>query len=72
MHDRTSIALPGVQEGLVQAVAEVAAGPVAVVYMGGGPCDLTFLASMDVAVVWVGYPGQVRRVGYRLDDASRH
>lgn len=56
--DRESLAVPGVQLELVRAVVGASKGPVAVVVMSGGPLDLTPLASMNVALLWVGYPGQ--------------
>lgn len=39
--DRTSIALPGVQDQFIETVAACSKGEVTVVIMSGGPVDLT-------------------------------
>lgn len=59
--DRTSLRLPGHQEGLIQAVAQAAEGkPVVLVILSGGPVDVNF-AKQDPniqSIMWAGYPGQ--------------
>lgn len=59
--DRTSLRLPGHQEGLIQAVAQAAGGkPVVLVILSGGPVDVNF-AKQDPniqSIMWAGYPGQ--------------
>eukprot|EP01012_Entosiphon_sulcatum_P026875 TRINITY_DN32374_c0_g1_i1.p1 TRINITY_DN32374_c0_g1~~TRINITY_DN32374_c0_g1_i1.p1 ORF type:complete len:736 (-),score=89.17 TRINITY_DN32374_c0_g1_i1:56-2263(-) len=59
-HDRTSLALPGYQNQLVQAVANAARGKVIVVVMTGGPVDISEIKTNPKvgAILWSGYPGQ--------------
>eukprot|EP00659_Diplonema_papillatum_P011960 gene11960-18457_t len=59
-HDRTSLALPGYQNQLIEEVAAAAKGPVLCVYMAGGPVDMTPAKgnARIAGVMWVGYPGQ--------------
>lgn len=58
--DRESLALPGVQLQLVDAVAAAARGPVVVAVLSGGAVDLTPLRDHPhvAALLWAGYPGQ--------------
>lgn len=59
-HDRDSIALPGVQNDLITAVAAAASGPVIVVVMSGGCVDLTAVKNNSAvhAILYTGYPSQ--------------
>lgn len=59
-HDRNSIALPGVQDQLIDAVVAKAKGPVVLVIMSGGAVDIAKAKADDGVngIVWVGYPGQ--------------
>lgn len=59
-HDRTSIALPGVQGQLIDAVVAKAKGPVVLVVMSGGAVDISKAKGDDgvSSILWVGYPGQ--------------
>jgi len=59
-HDRTSIDLPGVQNDLITQVASCSKGPVIVVIMAGGACDLSTPKNTAkvTGLLWVGYPGQ--------------
>ena len=59
-HDRTSIALPGQQSALLEAVATAATAPIVLVIISGGPVDVS--AARDDprvgAILIAGYPGQ--------------
>lgn len=63
-HDRESIALPGLQQELLNRVAQAAvdAGkpPIVVIILAGGAIDLSSaLGNENVgAILWAGYPGQ--------------
>jgi len=59
-HDRTSIALPGVQNDLITQVATCSKGPVIVVVITGGAVDLSTPKNNDKvhSILWAGYPGQ--------------
>jgi len=59
-HDRTDISLPGVQWGLVNAVEQAAKGPVIIVFLQGGPLDISQARDDPniAAIIWAGYPGQ--------------
>ena len=59
-HDRTSIAMPGKQNELVQQVAAAAKGPVVVIVFAGASLDLSEMKKNPLvkAVVFMGYPGQ--------------
>jgi len=59
-HDRTRIALPGVQYQLIDAVLAKASGPVVLVVMSGGAQDISKAKDDDNvdSILWVGYPGQ--------------
>uniref|UniRef100_A0A453GLT7 Glycoside hydrolase family 3 C-terminal domain-containing protein n=1 Tax=Aegilops tauschii subsp. strangulata TaxID=200361 RepID=A0A453GLT7_AEGTS len=52
--------LPGMQESLVNKVADAAKKPVILVLLCGGPVDVTFAKNNPKigAIVWAGYPGQ--------------
>ncbi|KNA08510.1 hypothetical protein SOVF_161960 [Spinacia oleracea] len=58
--DRVDLYLPGQQQLLVTAVANVSKGPVILVIMSGGGMDITFAKNNDKikSILWVGYPGQ--------------
>ncbi len=58
--DRDNITLPGFQEVLIQEVAAASKGPLVVVYIGGGPTDLTVPKTVAAVhgLLWAGYPGQ--------------
>jgi beta-D-xylosidase 4 len=59
--DRTSLLLPGYQQQLIQAIADVAdAKPVVLVIISGGPVDLNFAKEDEriQSILWVGYPGE--------------
>ncbi|XP_059077277.1 beta-xylosidase/alpha-L-arabinofuranosidase 1 isoform X2 [Cryptomeria japonica] len=58
--DRISLLLPGQQQQLVSEVANASKGPVVLVIMSGGPCDISFAKDEDkiAGIIWVGYPGQ--------------
>ncbi|KAL7001944.1 Endo-1,4-beta-xylanase 2 [Sarracenia purpurea var. burkii] len=58
--DRSSISLPGQQQQLVTAVANVSKGPVILVIMSGGSMDVQFAKDNPkiTSILWVGYPGQ--------------
>ena len=57
--DRDSLALPGSQEALVEAVCAAAKGPCILVVMSGGPVDVSAAAASDKvsAILYIGYPG---------------
>eukprot|EP00301_Raphidiophrys_heterophryoidea_P003378 c11525_g1_i1.p1 GENE.c11525_g1_i1~~c11525_g1_i1.p1 ORF type:complete len:806 (-),score=183.58 c11525_g1_i1:74-2326(-) len=59
-HDRSSIALPGHQVGLIKTVCEASHNPIVVVVMASGSVDLSFAKSSDCvgAILWTGYLGQ--------------
>ncbi|KAF7033126.1 hypothetical protein CFC21_044251 [Triticum aestivum] len=58
--DRLDLGLPGMQESLVNKVADAAKKPVILVLLCGGPVDVTFAKNNPKigAIVWAGYPGQ--------------
>ncbi|XAR53074.1 Non-reducing end alpha-L-arabinofuranosidase [Bertholletia excelsa] len=58
--DRVDITLPGQQQLLVTAVANVSKGPVILVIMSGGGMDVQFAKDSDkiTSILWVGYPGE--------------
>ncbi|XP_051196138.1 probable beta-D-xylosidase 7 [Lolium perenne] len=58
--DRLELGLPGMQEHLVNSVADAAKKPVILVLLCGGPVDVTFAKNNPKigAIVWAGYPGQ--------------
>uniref|UniRef100_A0A0E0F4S7 Fibronectin type III-like domain-containing protein n=1 Tax=Oryza meridionalis TaxID=40149 RepID=A0A0E0F4S7_9ORYZ len=58
--ERTSLLLPGEQQGLITAVANAARRPVILVLLTGGPVDVTFAKNNPKigAILWAGYPGQ--------------
>ncbi|XP_047072311.1 probable beta-D-xylosidase 7 [Lolium rigidum] len=58
--DRLELGLPGMQEYLVNSVADAAKKPVILVLLCGGPVDVTFAKNNPKigAIVWAGYPGQ--------------
>ncbi|XP_052137318.1 probable beta-D-xylosidase 7 [Oryza glaberrima] len=58
--DKTSLLLPGEQQGLITAVANAARRPVILVLLTGGPVDVTFAKDNPKigAILWAGYPGQ--------------
>ena len=60
--DRTSLLLPGYQQKLIQAIAEIADAtkPVVLVIISGGPVDLSFAKEDEriQSILWVGYPGE--------------
>lgn len=58
--DRTHLRLPGQQENLVAAVANVSTGPCILVVMSGGAVDISFAKKNPniQSIIWVGYPGQ--------------
>ncbi|KAL5992194.1 NAD(P)H-dependent D-xylose reductase (XR) [Asimina triloba] len=58
--DRDDLHLPGQQELLVTAVANVSKGPVILVIMSGGGMDVSFAKNNDrvTSILWVGYPGE--------------
>ncbi|KAM7250705.1 hypothetical protein ACFE04_022588 [Oxalis oulophora] len=58
--DRINILLPGQQQQLILAVANVSKGPVILVIMSGGGMDVTFAKNDDKisSILWVGFPGE--------------
>ncbi|KAL9388037.1 hypothetical protein Peur_021161 [Populus x canadensis] len=58
--DRVDVLLPGQQQLLITAVANVSCGPVILVIMSGGGMDVSFARTNDkiTSILWVGYPGQ--------------
>lgn len=58
--DRIELGLPGMQESLVNAVADAAKKPVVLVLLCGGPVDVTFAKGNPKigGIIWAGYPGQ--------------
>jgi len=56
-HDRTSLALPGVQTQCIEQVAAAAKGPVVLVILSGGSVDVSTVSEKVDAIVWAGYPG---------------
>jgi len=59
-NDRTEISLPGVQWELVSAVEQASKGPVIIVFLQGGPIDISQARDDPniMAIIWAGYPGQ--------------
>ena len=58
-HDRNTIDLPGQQLDLIKAL-EAVGKPLAVVLMGGGGVDISYLKGSKTtnAILWAGYPSQ--------------
>jgi beta-glucosidase-like glycosyl hydrolase len=58
--DRTSIALPGVQNDLITQITTCSKGPIVVVVITGGSVDLTVPKNSNKVngILWAGYPGQ--------------
>ncbi|KAK1278037.1 hypothetical protein QJS04_geneDACA020205 [Acorus gramineus] len=58
--DRLDLHLPGQQELLITAVANVSKGPVILVIMSGGGMDVSLAKASDLipGILWVGYPGE--------------
>jgi len=58
--DRYEISLPGMQWALLSAVEQSAKGPVILVFLQGGPIDITQARDDPnvAAILWAGYPGQ--------------
>ncbi|PIN13638.1 Non-reducing end alpha-L-arabinofuranosidase [Handroanthus impetiginosus] len=58
--DRVDITLPGQQQLLVSAVANVSKGPVILVIMSGGGMDVQFAKDDPkiTSILWVGFPGE--------------
>ncbi|XP_011004967.1 PREDICTED: beta-xylosidase/alpha-L-arabinofuranosidase 2-like [Populus euphratica] len=58
--DRVDVLLPGQQQLLITAVANVSCGPVILVIMSGGGMDVSFARTDDkiTSILWVGYPGE--------------
>jgi beta-glucosidase-like glycosyl hydrolase len=58
--DRLELGLPGMQENLINSVADAAKKPVILVLLCGGPVDVTFAKNNPKigAILWAGYPGQ--------------
>nr|CAJ65921.1 xylan 1,4-beta-xylosidase [Populus tremula x Populus alba] len=58
--DRVDVLLPGQQQLLITAVANVSCGPVILVIMSGGGMDVSFARTNDkiTSILWVGYPGE--------------
>jgi beta-D-xylosidase 4 len=57
--DRTSLALPGLQNELCMRVRKAVRGALVVVVMSGGPVDLGPCSEFAQALIWTGYPGQM-------------
>ncbi|ETO17264.1 hypothetical protein RFI_20067 [Reticulomyxa filosa] len=58
-HDRTSLALPGIQNGLIEAVANASSGPVILILLSGGCVDVHRWQNDPRigAILWAGYTG---------------
>ncbi|XP_052144217.1 probable beta-D-xylosidase 7 [Oryza glaberrima] len=58
--DRLELSLPGMQENLINTVANAAKKPVILVLLCGGPVDVTFAKYNPKigAILWAGYPGE--------------
>ncbi|TVU28539.1 hypothetical protein EJB05_20060 [Eragrostis curvula] len=58
--DRLDLTLPGMQQSLIESVANAAKKPVVLVLLCGGPVDVSFAKTNPKigAIVWAGYPGQ--------------
>lgn len=58
--DRTTLYLPGVQQQLINKVANVSKKPIILILMSGSPLDISeAVENIKVgAIMWVGYPGQ--------------
>ncbi|ETO12777.1 hypothetical protein RFI_24599 [Reticulomyxa filosa] len=58
-NDRTSLALPGVQNQLISSIANVTTGPIILVLLSGGCVDVSQWQqdSRISAILWAGYPG---------------
>jgi hypothetical protein len=69
MRDRTDLLLPGEQAGLVAAVRKALGPtkPLVLVLMGGGVIDTAPVDDLVDAILWVGYPGQVRKTASFLE-----
>ncbi|RDX62458.1 putative beta-D-xylosidase 7, partial [Mucuna pruriens] len=60
-HDREDLGLPGKQEELIQSVAQASKLPVVLVFLCGGPVDITSAKFNHKvgAILWAGYPGEL-------------
>ncbi|XP_059653356.1 beta-xylosidase/alpha-L-arabinofuranosidase 2-like [Cornus florida] len=58
--DRIDLTLPGQQQLLITAVANVSKGPVILVIMSGGGMDIQFAKDNPkiTSILWVGFPGE--------------
>ncbi|KAK9130044.1 hypothetical protein Sjap_010531 [Stephania japonica] len=58
--DRIDLHLPGQQELLITAVANVSKGPVILVIMSGGGMEISFANdnAKITSILWIGYPGE--------------
>lgn len=58
--DRINLVLPGMQEELINRVAQAAKRPVILVILSGGPVDVSFAKTNPSigSILWAGYPGQ--------------
>lgn len=57
--DRTSLALPGLQNDLCVRMRKAVRGALVVIVMSGGPVDLGPCSEYAQALIWTGYPGQM-------------
>ncbi|KAK6234440.1 hypothetical protein QUC31_006846 [Theobroma cacao] len=59
-HDRNDLLLPGLQQDLVEQVANASKGPVILVVMTAGGVDISFAKDDNKikGILWVGHPGQ--------------
>eukprot|EP01116_Phalansterium_solitarium_P002419 TRINITY_DN1242_c0_g1_i5.p1 TRINITY_DN1242_c0_g1~~TRINITY_DN1242_c0_g1_i5.p1 ORF type:complete len:821 (+),score=286.40 TRINITY_DN1242_c0_g1_i5:130-2592(+) len=64
-HDRTDVALPGVQQQFLQAIAATGT-PVVLVLLNGGPVSSPWAAANIPAIVEIFYPGE--EAGHALAD----
>ncbi|KAK3159124.1 hypothetical protein QOZ80_2AG0146020 [Eleusine coracana subsp. coracana] len=58
--DRVDLTLPGMQQSLIESVANAAKKPVILVLLCGGPVDVSFAKANPKigAMLWAGYPGE--------------
>ncbi|XP_062221981.1 probable beta-D-xylosidase 7 [Phragmites australis] len=58
--DRLDLTLPGMQQSLIDSVANAAKKPVILVLLCGGPVDVSFAKTNPKigAILWAGYPGE--------------
>ncbi|CAM8942411.1 unnamed protein product [Rhodiola kirilowii] len=58
--DRSNLFLPGKQQKLITSVADIAKKPVVLVFLSGGPIDISFAKVHPKigAILWAGYPGE--------------